>query len=161
MRLRKLGRYYHYTVQSRTSVLYLPFQGAAKLPEFTIRINKDDDSDIFIVLNVMFPKAYPTKSIPILSITQAKGLTSVQVNKILSAIHAEAQRLLGSESIFSVGPYSFHCIFMHGDYYVIRLSKLRKNGWERLLRNLRYERRNRVVYHLPLKCRSALLKKRG
>lgn len=55
------------------------------------------------MLTVKFPKAYPSKAIPILSITQSKGLTSAQVNKILSAIHAEAQRCLGSEAIFAVG----------------------------------------------------------
>ncbi|KAJ4471431.1 hypothetical protein J3R30DRAFT_3709861 [Lentinula aciculospora] len=78
------------------------WKGAAKLPEFNIRVKKDEDSDIFILLNVKYPKAYPTKAIPILSVTQSKGLTSAQVNRILGAIHAEAQRLLGSEAIFSV-----------------------------------------------------------
>ncbi|KAL5519904.1 hypothetical protein ACEPAG_1564 [Sanghuangporus baumii] len=78
------------------------WKGAARLPEFNIRIDKDEGSDIFIVLNVKFPKAYPSKAIPILSITQSKGLTSVQVDKVLGAMHAEAQRCLGSEAIFAV-----------------------------------------------------------
>ncbi|EJC97866.1 uncharacterized protein FOMMEDRAFT_143407 [Fomitiporia mediterranea MF3/22] len=78
------------------------WKGAARLPEFSIRVDKEEGSDVYVVLNVKFPKAYPTKAIPILSIPQSKGLTPAQVNKLLGAIHAEAQRCLGSEAVFAV-----------------------------------------------------------
>ena len=107
MFLRKLGRYLSTNRLTRSSLILTQLrQGAARLPEFSIRVDKDEGSDIHIVLNVKFPKAYPSKAIPILSITQSKGLTSAQVNKLLAAIHAEAQRCLGSEAIFAVSAYA-------------------------------------------------------
>ncbi|THH07416.1 hypothetical protein EW145_g3398 [Phellinidium pouzarii] len=78
------------------------WKGAARLPEFNIKVKHGYAPEIFFILNVKFPKAYPSKSAPILSITESKGLTPTIVTKVMSLMHAESQRCIGGEAIFQV-----------------------------------------------------------
>ncbi|KAH8114389.1 kinase-like domain-containing protein [Phellopilus nigrolimitatus] len=78
------------------------WKGAARLPEFNIKIVHPLSPSIYFLLNVKYPKAYPLKSPPILSITQYNGLAPTQVTKIMNLVHAEAQRCIGGEAIFSI-----------------------------------------------------------
>ncbi|KAI5119391.1 hypothetical protein M0805_005934 [Coniferiporia weirii] len=78
------------------------WKGAARLPEFNIKVKHDLAPNAFLILNVKFPKAYPSKSVPILSIVQSKGLTPAHTTKIMSLMHAEAQRCIGGEAVFTI-----------------------------------------------------------
>jgi eukaryotic translation initiation factor 2-alpha kinase 4 len=60
----------------------------------------------FVVYNSgRFPKTYPSIACPTFTILQPiKGIPADRVAKLTGAIHAEAQKLRGSEMVFQVRP---------------------------------------------------------
>ncbi|KAF9561509.1 other/PEK/GCN2 protein kinase [Agrocybe pediades] len=82
------------------------FQGAARLPEFIIRVCHpvpEHASKVNFNLHVKFPKTYPRLASPIFSIEKPTvGINDAQVSKLMHAINSEAQRLKGFEMVFSI-----------------------------------------------------------
>ncbi|RPD79604.1 Serine/threonine-protein kinase [Lentinus tigrinus ALCF2SS1-7] len=82
------------------------WKGAARLPEFTIRVTHPNPSHarkIYCHLNTKFPRTYPTGAPPIFTIQQPiVGLRPDEITKLSHAIHNEAQQLKGMEMVFQI-----------------------------------------------------------
>ncbi|KIK54868.1 hypothetical protein GYMLUDRAFT_206162 [Collybiopsis luxurians FD-317 M1] len=82
------------------------WKGAARLPEFIIRVphlDPDLAHKICFNLHVIFPKTYPTKTNPTFTIQKPiNGLSNEQITKLSHAIHAEAQNHRGSECVMEI-----------------------------------------------------------
>ncbi|THH00815.1 hypothetical protein EW026_g1755 [Hermanssonia centrifuga] len=82
------------------------WKGAPRLPEFIIRVRHRDEenaSKIYFHLHIKFPKTYPTLATPIFTVQQPiLGLKPHHIAKISSIVHAEAQKLKGTEAVFQV-----------------------------------------------------------
>lgn len=82
------------------------WKGAARVPEFIIRVHHPDPehaSKVGFSLNVRFPKTYPTLACPTFTIQKpTKSITPEQVNKLTQAITREAQKCRGSEMVFQI-----------------------------------------------------------
>ncbi|KAL4251194.1 non-specific serine/threonine protein kinase [Abortiporus biennis] len=82
------------------------WKGAPRLPEFIIQVHHPDEqyaSKIYFSLHTKFPKTYPTLASPTFTIQQPiMGLKPNEVQRLNSAIHAEAQRNKGIEVVFQI-----------------------------------------------------------
>ncbi|KDQ55382.1 hypothetical protein JAAARDRAFT_37399 [Jaapia argillacea MUCL 33604] len=82
------------------------WKGAARLPEFIIKVPHPDNtfaSKVYFHLHVKLPKTYPSIACPIFTIQQPiRGLGPDHITKLSSAIHAEAQSSKGSEMVFQI-----------------------------------------------------------
>lgn len=80
------------------------WKGAARLPEFIIRVTDPDHPDKIIVdLHVKLPKTYPVLACPTFTLQKpAKGLTNDQVSKLQQVVNGEAQKQRGTEMVFTV-----------------------------------------------------------
>ncbi|RDB27411.1 eIF-2-alpha kinase GCN2 [Hypsizygus marmoreus] len=79
------------------------WKGAARLPEFSIRVIHPTRDKISFNLNVKLPKTYPTLACPIFTIQKPiEGLTNEQVVILSHTITAEAQKNRGSEMVFQI-----------------------------------------------------------
>ncbi|KAI6146889.1 kinase-like domain-containing protein [Pisolithus tinctorius] len=82
------------------------WKAAARLPEFIIKVVHPDPyhaSKVFFHLHIKFPKTYPTLATPIFSVQKPmRGITPDVEAALPKVIHAEAQRLRGSEMVFQI-----------------------------------------------------------
>ncbi|KAJ3566582.1 hypothetical protein NP233_g6910 [Leucocoprinus birnbaumii] len=82
------------------------WKGAARVPEFIIRVHHPDPEHapkVAFSLNVRFPKTYPTLACPTFAIQKpTKCITPDQVTKLTQAITREAQKCRGSEMVFQI-----------------------------------------------------------
>ncbi|TFK91310.1 Serine/threonine-protein kinase [Polyporus arcularius HHB13444] len=82
------------------------WKGAARLPEFTIRVshpNPNHARKLYFHLHTKFPRTYPTGAPPIFTIQQPiAGLRPDEITKLNNAIHNEAQQLKGMEMVFQI-----------------------------------------------------------
>ncbi|KAL1746128.1 hypothetical protein HDZ31DRAFT_81443 [Schizophyllum fasciatum] len=85
------------------------WRGAAKLPEFTIRVRHPDPNhadQVFFNLHVKFPKTYPALVCPIFTFEgPMRGITNEQYTKLNRALHAEAQAHKGTEMVFQIASF--------------------------------------------------------
>ncbi|PFH46932.1 hypothetical protein AMATHDRAFT_7250 [Amanita thiersii Skay4041] len=83
------------------------WKGAARLPEFIIRVPHPDPTHshkVSLSLNVKFPKTYPTRgAVPIFTIEKPiQGITQEQVTLLAHAISVEVQKHKGFEMVFQI-----------------------------------------------------------
>ncbi|EGN94241.1 hypothetical protein SERLA73DRAFT_126224 [Serpula lacrymans var. lacrymans S7.3] len=82
------------------------WKAAARLPEFIIKVPHPDPAHglkIYFHLHTKFPKTYPTLACPTFTIQKPiKGLNNEYESSLTKAIHAEAQKLRGSEMVFQI-----------------------------------------------------------
>ncbi|KAF9457367.1 kinase-like domain-containing protein [Collybia nuda] len=82
------------------------WKGAARLPEFIIRVPHPEPTHatkINFYLNVKFPKTYPSLACPTFTIQKPiEGLNNDQVTKLSHEIVSEAQKYRGSEMVFQI-----------------------------------------------------------
>ncbi|THH28609.1 hypothetical protein EUX98_g5583 [Antrodiella citrinella] len=82
------------------------WKGAARLPEFIIRVHHPDEQyadRVCFDLHIRFPKTYPTLAYPTFTIQRPiTGLKPYEVTKLSNAIHIEAQNNKGSEIVFQI-----------------------------------------------------------
>ncbi|KAF9231990.1 hypothetical protein BU15DRAFT_90768 [Melanogaster broomeanus] len=81
-------------------------QAAARLPEFIIKVVHPDpchSSKVYFHLHTKFPKTYPTLATPIFTVQKPiRGLGHDLEIALSKLIHAEAQKLRGSEMVFQI-----------------------------------------------------------
>ncbi|KAK2467467.1 hypothetical protein APHAL10511_000322 [Amanita phalloides] len=78
------------------------WKGAARLPEFIIRISQHADK-VCLHLRIKLPKTYPTLTYPIFTIEKPiQGITPEQVVRLSHAVNIEAQKCKGSEMVFQI-----------------------------------------------------------
>ncbi|CAL1710511.1 unnamed protein product [Somion occarium] len=86
------------------------WKGAPRLPEFIIKVHHPDETyaeKIYFHLHTKFPKTYPALACPTFMIQQPiAGLKPNEVTKLSNAIHTEALRNKGTESVFIVVTYA-------------------------------------------------------
>ncbi|KAI5992946.1 kinase-like domain-containing protein [Pisolithus albus] len=82
------------------------WKAAARLPEFIIKVahpDRDHASKVYFRLHVKFPKMYPRLATPIFTIQKPmRGITPDVETALAKVIHAEAQKLRGSEMVFEI-----------------------------------------------------------
>ncbi|KAF5376991.1 hypothetical protein D9615_007308 [Tricholomella constricta] len=79
------------------------WKGAARLPEYTIRVVHPVNDRISFHLNVKLPKTYPNLAFPIFTIQKPiEGLNNEQITTLSHGIMAEAQRNRGAEMVFQI-----------------------------------------------------------
>ncbi|KAH7923751.1 Serine/threonine-protein kinase [Leucogyrophana mollusca] len=82
------------------------WKGAARLPEFIVKVPHPDPSHaskVYFHLHTKFPKTYPTLATPIFTIQKPiRGINYDNECALTKALHAEAQKLRGSEMVFQI-----------------------------------------------------------
>ncbi|KAG6328876.1 hypothetical protein ID866_10215, partial [Astraeus odoratus] len=82
------------------------WKGAARLPEFVIKVAHPDPCHapkVFFHLRVKFPKTYPTLATPVFTVQKPiRGIPSDVETALSKLIHDEAQKLRGSEMVFQI-----------------------------------------------------------
>ncbi|KAH7905298.1 kinase-like domain-containing protein [Hygrophoropsis aurantiaca] len=82
------------------------WKGAVRLPEFIVKVPHPDPSHaakVYFHLHTKFPKTYPTLATPIFTIQKPiRGISFENETALTKAVHAEAQKLRGSEMVFQI-----------------------------------------------------------
>ncbi|KAF8124132.1 kinase-like domain-containing protein [Boletus edulis] len=82
------------------------WKAAARLPEFIIKVVHPDPlhaPKVYFHLHTKFPKTYPTLATPVFSVQKPiRGLSNDVEVALSKVIHAEAQKLRGSEMVFQI-----------------------------------------------------------
>ncbi|KAF8839726.1 Serine/threonine-protein kinase [Paxillus ammoniavirescens] len=82
------------------------WKAAARLPEFIIKVVHPDPchaSKVYFHLHTKFPKTYPTLATPIFTVQKPiRGLSHDVEAALSKLVHAEAQKLRGSEMVFQI-----------------------------------------------------------